>query len=1847
MPKKSYSKKDYEESIKWLAISAYKGNSEAQFDLGLMYYQGIGTDTNYKIARQWLEKASMNGNTKADFYLGKMYFIGADVKKSHVKAFNLFLKSATHNFPSAQYFVGSSFENGYGIKKDHVKAFEWYLKASKNNDLKSQQKVAKFYYSGIGINKNIERSLKWATKAGDRGDKESMVLAGKIYYESQKYTNAMFWFNMAIEYDRFLSEPLYYIGKMYLNGEGVKKNLEKAFNILNKSSSFGFSAAQYLLARMYNFGIGTIQNFEKAESLYRQSLAQGNQKAKKMLVKLYEFMGDRSYYGEYFIPEELNKGCADKVGTSESDCFLVYWDKQICDKFQSLETTKHHKDESEAIKFYKKALLLDKKNIKSPLMLGKIFDNLNNLNTINKIEAAKYFEIAAINGSIEAMFNIADMYEHGEGVHKNIDTALIYYKRLVNSINYGKFYKKAKKIVKVYEDNILKNMQTDIFQANQIMSGFINSKKKPKPQLYYQVGNLSSKNRSIKFSPCGKFILAGNVEDISFSKVGRFAISIHSLADMTILDKFNNFVYDYKDSNTLTLWDVDTGKELKKFSQQLPLPENNNFNYVLKYINSYLVNIRHSKVEDEKGNIIYRYSKQNFRKHITEKVRSTFSKNCFSRLWDINSGKELFCFGGSARFLKNGKIIRYEYIENSLYIISEDNYYHIGNRREDSFFEELVFSDDDEYFATKEKDVFKIWNIQTGKEIQKIEKPTMLRVNERSMNLRPYEYNDSLYDFENKDNNNSYETVDISKYKYQRKSLCFSPSNKSLLSYYSFSEDILKINIIIGWDIKTGNINHAVLLGMDDEILLAKISPDGKFFYMNTPSFSRLRNFETGSVVKNLDFYRDESDGCAFSPDSSKLAIGNPDKSISLYNMEFNKNSSLGFEPFKNIYGRPVYPSNAYFFSSTSKKEKGILTAGKGNYSPIMLKFSKHYDYNLNNHVLSIWDFKKSKKISSLISEHVEQFTYNHHLNLVAFLNGENELKLFDYESNKLLKTWNFKDHTINDIQVSTNGKYVIVVGDFSMFKVLSVEQDTEILPDVRISRTGNTHLIVKGSDGYISTKEYFTVPIYKAIFSKNGQYVAVGTDLGSGNIIEKTSNTIIDKGPTLYLYKFEKSKLTFINKNNFWETDTSNSSKYGSIHAISFSPDSKQIASGSENGILSIYEVETGKEIGLFDTKSYITDIKYTSDNRYLITGHLDNSIRLWDLNFKQQIKRFEGHSAAIHSLDISNDNKLLLSVSDDGTIRIWDIQKELLKLSFVNFENSEWVVIDNKGRFDASNIETNLGLHWVYKTFIIELNQLKYRYYEPNLLSKIMGYNDEPLRPVEKFENPKLFPKITLFKPDIDKPKFNILIENQEDGGIGRVQVFVENKEIISDLITSNKAKFIERNEDKILISIDLSDCPFLVSGEKNNIKVVAWNEENYLSFSRGSNIEAPGEKTNCIPSLYAVISGVSKYSAKKLNLDFAGKDAANFATALSIAGNRLFGKDRVHLHLFTDYQNNLKIGKIPRKECIKEAFYDIAKNAKHCDILVVFLAGHGCMYKPNKEYHYLTMEANTYDLSDSEIRKFATISNSELKEWIKNIQAKKQVLVLDTCAAGAYSTKTRFLSSSQKRALDRLKDRTGVFILMGAAKNKSSLEAPFFNQGLLTHSLLEGMKGAALREDQLIDVSMLFSYAIDRVPNIAKLFHNMQQPEYILPQNGKSFDIGQVNNEDKELIPLSEPLPMVQKSAFEVDSIKIGACIDELDITNKVNEYYRTLRQSNNKYSFIEKTNMPDAYKLKGIYRINKKKIIRFDLFIIKNNKVIEKYQKKFPSKHLDKKIETIVRDSINKIINHFNSNKENRA
>ena len=62
-----------------------------------------------------------------------------------------------------------------------------------------------------------------------------------------------------------------------------------------------------------------------------------------------------------------------------------------------------------------------------------------------------------------------------------------------------------------------------------------------------------------------------------------------------------------------------------------------------------------------------------------------------------------------------------------------------------------------------------------------------------------------------------------------------------------------------------------------------------------------------------------------------------------------------------------------------------------------------------------------------------------------------------------------------------------------------------------------------------------------------------------------------------------------------------------------------------------------------------------FSPDSKTLVSGSQDGTIKLWRVATGSHLLTLEGHQASVKSAAVSPDGTLLASASGDGTIRLW----------------------------------------------------------------------------------------------------------------------------------------------------------------------------------------------------------------------------------------------------------------------------------------------------------------------------------------------------------------------------------------------------------------------------------------------------------------------------------------------------------------------------------------------------------------------------------------------------------------
>jgi TPR repeat protein len=122
----AYEAGDYATALKEFRPLAEQGNSDAQFNLGLMYDQGEGVPENDAEAVKWYRLAAEQGHEEAQTNLGWMYAHGEGVPENDAEAVKWYRLAAEQGDAEAQNNLGTMYERGEGVPLNYIKAYMWY-----------------------------------------------------------------------------------------------------------------------------------------------------------------------------------------------------------------------------------------------------------------------------------------------------------------------------------------------------------------------------------------------------------------------------------------------------------------------------------------------------------------------------------------------------------------------------------------------------------------------------------------------------------------------------------------------------------------------------------------------------------------------------------------------------------------------------------------------------------------------------------------------------------------------------------------------------------------------------------------------------------------------------------------------------------------------------------------------------------------------------------------------------------------------------------------------------------------------------------------------------------------------------------------------------------------------------------------------------------------------------------------------------------------------------------------------------------------------------------------------------------------------------------------------------------------------------------------------------------------------------------------------------------------------------------------------------------------------------------------------------------------------------------------
>src|SRR5580658_4678658 len=146
----------------------------ADASAGLRAFQ----EGDYKTALREFKAGADQGQANAQYNLAVLYLEGLGVAKNLDEAFRLFRLAADQGHAQAEFRVGEMREKGWGAPPNYAEAQRWYQKAADGGDPEAAESLAELLEEGYGTEPDVKLAAQRYRQAADKGLPEAQYRLG-------------------------------------------------------------------------------------------------------------------------------------------------------------------------------------------------------------------------------------------------------------------------------------------------------------------------------------------------------------------------------------------------------------------------------------------------------------------------------------------------------------------------------------------------------------------------------------------------------------------------------------------------------------------------------------------------------------------------------------------------------------------------------------------------------------------------------------------------------------------------------------------------------------------------------------------------------------------------------------------------------------------------------------------------------------------------------------------------------------------------------------------------------------------------------------------------------------------------------------------------------------------------------------------------------------------------------------------------------------------------------------------------------------------------------------------------------------------------------------------------------------------------------------------------------------------------------------------------------------------------------------------------------------------------------------------------------------------------------------
>src|SRR5258705_9528331 len=114
--------------------------------------------------------------------------------------------------------------------------------------------------------------------------------------------------------------------------------------------------------------------------------------------------------------------------------------------------------------------------------------------------------------------------------------------------------------------------------------------------------------------------------------------------------------------------------------------------------------------------------------------------------------------------------------------------------------------------------------------------------------------------------------------------------------------------------------------------------------------------------------------------------------------------------------------------------------------------------------------------------------------------------------------------------------------------------------------------------------------------------------------------------------------------------------------YCIAFSPDGRQLVSGSGDHTIQLWNIQTGALLQVMSGHNdAVLSLAYSPNGMFIASGSPDTTVRIWAATTGLQVAMYAGHATPVWCVAFSADGACIASGSTDGKVHVWSMNGTL----------------------------------------------------------------------------------------------------------------------------------------------------------------------------------------------------------------------------------------------------------------------------------------------------------------------------------------------------------------------------------------------------------------------------------------------------------------------------------------------------------------------------------------------------------------------------------------------------------